>query len=293
MIRSMTAFGRGEHDAGGTLITVEMRTVNHRYRDISLRLPSQLQPLEEDLRGRVAAAIGRGKVDLTLTMDSRGEQPDFSVELNEKMAEAYIRLFRGLQDRYGADPSFTAESLCRFKDIVVVRPVERDTEGLKTPVLDALEKALEAVDHMRVEEGRAIESDFRHRLELIRERVQEINARAPAVVEEYRARLREKIAAVAEGVEIDENRLAQEAAYLAGRCDVTEEVVRTLSHLDRFEEYLGEKEPVGRRLDFLLQEMNREVNTISSKASDISISRASVEIKGEIEKIREQVQNVE
>lgn len=293
MIKSMTAFGRGEREAEDTLITVEIRTVNHRFRDASIRLPSQLQPLDEGLRAMVASAVGRGRIDVTVNMDTHGDRPDVSLELNVPLARAYVRVFRELQEQFGANPSFRADNLCQFKDVVAFRPVERDVESLKTPVQEALAQALEAVDRMRIHEGQAIESDFRHRLGLIRVRLQEIDLRAPVVVEEYRARLRDRIAAVSEGMEIDDNRLAQEAAYFAGRADITEEIVRTRAHLERFEEYLATEEPVGRRLDFLIQEMNREVNTISSKASDASISRAAVEVKGELEKLREQARNVE
>ncbi len=293
MIRSMTAFGRAEREHGDTLITVEVRTVNHRFRDVSIRLPSQLQSLDEGVRASVASAVGRGRIDVTVNMDTHGDQPNVSLELNVPLARAYVRVFRELQEQFGANPSFRADNLCQFKDVVAFRPVERDVESLETPVQKALADALGAVDRMRIHEGSAIESDFRQRLGRIRDYLQEVDVRAPVVVEEYRARLRDRIAAVSEGMEIDESRLAQEVAYFANRCDITEEIVRTRTHLDRFEEYLGSEEPVGRRLDFLLQEMNRESNTISSKASDARISRAAVEIKGELEKLREQVQNVE
>ncbi len=293
MIRSMTAFGRGEREVGDTLITVEIKTVNHRFRDASIRLPSQLQSLEEGVRASVASAVGRGRVDVTVNMDTHGDRPDVSLELNVPLARAYVRVFRELQEQFGANPSFRADTLCQFKDVVAFRPVEQDVEILETPIQEALAQALEAVDRMRTNEGQAIESDFRHRLALIRDLLQEIDVRAPSVLEDYRIRLRDRIAAVSVDTEIDQNRLAQEAAYFGNRCDITEEIVRSRAHLDRFEEYLEAKEPVGRRLDFLIQEMNREVNTISSKASDAHISRAAVEIKGELEKLREQVQNVE
>ncbi len=293
MIRSMTAFGRGERQAGDKLITVEMRTVNHRFRDVSVRLPSQLQPLEGDLRAMTARALSRGRIDIFVNMDTRGEQTNVSVALNVPLARAYVRLFQELREEFGAEASFSAETLCQFKDVVILKPLEEDAEFLKPPVLEALTQALEAVGRMRIHEGRAIEMDFRHRLGLIRGCLGEIDARAPLVVEDYRGRLRDRIALVSEGMEIDGNRMAQEVAYFANRCDITEEIVRTRAHIESFEEYLEAEEPVGRRLDFLVQEMNREVNTISSKASDASISRAAVEIKGELEKLREQIQNVE
>jgi uncharacterized protein (TIGR00255 family) len=186
-----------------------------------------------------------------------------------------------------------ADALCQFRDVILVRPVERDTETLKGPALEALSDALGAMDRMRAVEGGAIDEDFRRRIRMLRDRLEQIEARAPQVVEEYDKRLRERVSALAGEIELDPNRLAQEVATFAGRCDITEEVVRSRSHLNQFEQYLDADEPVGRRLDFLLQEMNREANTISSKASDATISTTVVEVKGELEKLREQVQNVE
>ena len=293
MIKSMTAFGRGEVEAGETLINVEIRTVNHRFRDVLMRLPKAVQPLEEALRARVAEMVGRGRVEIGFQLETRGEQPDLEVELNVPLARAYVRVFHELQERFGADPAVRAEALCQFRDVLQVRPVERDTESLKEPALEALGEALGAMDRMRVEEGRAIEEDFRRRIRMLRDHLERIEGRAPLVVEEYGKRLRERISALAGEIDLDRNRLAQEVATFAGRCDITEEIVRSRSHLNQFEQYLDEGEPVGRRLEFLLQEMNREANTISSKASDADISATVVEVKAELEKLREQVQNVE
>jgi uncharacterized protein (TIGR00255 family) len=289
----MTAFGRGEAEAGETLITVEIRSVNHRYRDVLMRLPRSVQALEEAFRARVAEAVGRGRVEVGLQLEARGEQPEVEVALNVPLAEAYVRVFRDLQERFGADPEVRAETLCQFRDVVQVRSLERDAEGLKDSALEALSGALEAMDRMRVEEGRAIEEDFRRRLRLLRDYLEHVQRRAPQVVEEYRNRLLERISSLSAGVDLDESRLAQEVALFAGRCDITEEIVRSRSHLSQFEQYLEAEEPVGRRLDFLLQEMNREANTISSKASDAEISATVVEVKAELEKLREQAQNVE
>lgn len=274
-------------------ITVEIRTVNHRFRDVLMRLPGPLQPLEETLRAEISRRLSRGRIEAAFQMESRGGQPDMEVTLNVPLAQAYVRVFRELQERFSADPSVRADTLCQFRDVVTVSPVERDTESLKPPALEALSQALESVEHMRAGEGRDIEEDFRGRLAAVSRRLDHVEERAPLVVEAYRDRLQERISLVSEELDPDWNRLAQEVAVFAGRCDITEEIVRSRSHLSRFEEYLDAEEPVGRRLEFLLQEMNREANTISSKASDASISAAVVEIKGELEKLREQVQNVE
>ncbi len=293
MIRSMTAFGRGEAETGSTRITVEVRAVNHRFLDLHMRLPGPLQPLEEALRGVVSQHVGRGRIEVAFQLETRGEEPDVDVALNAPLARAYVRIFQELEERFGADPAVRAETLCQFKDMVFVRPVERDTESLKSPALEALDRALDAAGDMRAGEGQAIDEDFRRRMAVIHGHLDAVEARAPEVVDAYRKRLRDRIAAVAEDLDPDEGRLAQEVAVFAGRCDITEEIVRSRSHLSQFERYLAEEEPVGRRLEFLLQELNREANTISSKASDADVSSAVVEIKAELEKLREQVQNVE
>ena len=293
VLRSMTAFGRGEGEVGDTGITVEIRCVNHRFRDVVMRLPKALQPLEEGLRSQVGARVARGRIEISVQMEARGEQPDVSVELNIPLAEAYFRVYRELQERFGADSSVSAEAVCQNRDVVIVRPVEKDLDVLEPVIQEVLVKALEAVDQMRLEEGKALEQDFRSRIDLIRGHLSRVEERSPQVVEEVRKRLQERVAVLTDGLELDEGRLAQEVALFAGRSDITEEIVRSRSHLGQFGTYLESDEPVGRRLDFLIQELNREVNTIASKASDATISSLAVEIKAEIEKLREQVQNVE
>jgi len=292
-LKSMTAFGRGEAELEDAGVTVEIRSVNHRFRDVVMRLPKALQPLEEALRSQIAARIGRGRVEVSVQMETRGDQPDVSVELNVPLAQAYFSVYRELQERFGADPVVKAEVVCQNRDVVMIRPVERDVELLGPVVRDALERALDTVDRMRQEEGRALEKDFRSRLELIADYLTRVEERSPQVVEEVRKRLQERVAALTDGLDLDESRLAQEVALFAGRSDITEEIVRGRSHLSQFHTYLEADEPVGRRLDFLIQELNREVNTIASKATDAIISSVAVEIKAEIEKLREQVQNVE
>jgi len=293
MLRSMTAYGRGEREVAEALITVEIRSVNHRFRDVVLRMPRSIQPLEDEVRSQIATCVGRGRIECSIQMEHRAEEPDTDVTLNVPLARAYVEVLREIQERFELDSAIHAETLCQFKDVVKVSPVEEDLEAVRPGVAKAMSDALDALDHMRVEEGRAIEKDFRSRLLAIRENLTRIEERAPLVVEAYRKRLRERIESLSEGLELDEGRLLQEVAFFAGRCDITEETVRSQSHLAQFEQVLGLNEPVGRRLDFLVQELHREVNTISSKASDASISSMAVEVKGELEKLKEQVQNVE
>jgi uncharacterized protein (TIGR00255 family) len=289
----MTAYGRGELEIAEALITVEIRSVNHRFRDVVVRIPRSLQPLEDEVRSQIATRVGRGRIECSIQMEHRAEEPDTAVALNVPLARAYVEVLRELQERFDLDSPIHAETLCQFKDVVKISPVEEDLEAVLPGVETAMSEALDALDRMRAEEGRAIEKDFRSRLLTIRENLARIEERAPVVVEAYRKRLRERVESLSEGMELDEGRLLQEVALFAGRCDITEETVRSQSHLSQFEQVLALNEPVGRRLDFLVQELHREVNTISSKASDASISSMAVEVKGELEKLKEQVQNVE
>jgi len=215
------------------------------------------------------------------------------MEINLPLVQRYLKIFEQLHERFGLSSSVRADELCRIKDVIVMKPVDLDLEKIREGVQSALAQALDSHDAMRVREGRAIGSDLLKRLEIIEGYLKEIEGRAPDVVTDYRKRLLEKVQGFAGDVNLDENRLLQEVAYFADRCDITEETVRAFSHLDQFRRYMMSGEPVGRRLDFLIQEINREANTIGSKASDALISAKAVEIKAELEKIREQVQNVE
>ncbi len=293
VLKSMTAFGRGEGEVEGTGAVVEIRCVNHRFLDVVMRLPRALQPMEESLRSQVVSRVGRGRVEVSIQSETRGGQPDVTVELNVPLAQAYVHVYHELHERFGADPTVHAEALCQNRDVVTIRPVEKELDQVAPLIHEALKKALDEVDRMRREEGQAILHDFRGRLNLVAEHLTHVEERCPRVIEEVRKRLQERVADLTGGLELEEGRLAQEVALFAGRSDITEEIVRSRSHLSQFEMYLEAGEPVGRRLDFLIQELNREVNTIASKASDATISSTVVEIKAEIEKLREQVQNVE
>jgi len=293
MLKSMTAFGRGEKQTKCMKISAEIRGVNHRFRDIVLRLPRPLLPLEEDVRTRIASSVSRGRIECVFQMEMLGEQPAAEVELNVPLAKAYLEAFRDLNERFGLDAGISARELCAFKDVILARPVEADLEALRLEVDQVLGEALDSLEGMRKREGETIERDFADRLTEISGRLERVAERAPVVVEEYRVKLRDRVASLAGDLELDENRLAQETAFFAGKSDITEEIVRLRSHIAQFQNYMGRGEPVGRRLDFLIQEMNREVNTISSKASDSAISSEAVEMKGELEKLREQVQNIE
>ena len=293
MLKSMTGFGRGEAVLNGRRFIAEIKTVNNRHRDLFVRLPRTLQTIEDEVRSQVSAVIKRGRVEVTLQMEKEGVELEYDLQLNLPLVRSYLRIFKQLNEEFGLEGQVRAEDLCQMKDVLLVKPEELDLALAKDACRQALNQALEACDSMRVQEGKTLKEDFLKRLALIEDHLKEVESRAGLVVEEYRRRLRQRVEHVAQGIPIDENRLMQEVAIFADRCDITEELVRARSHLDQFRSYLSLDDAVGRRLDFLLQEINREINTMSSKASDSTISARGVEMKAELEKVREQVQNVE
>ena len=293
MINSMTAYGRADHDFEGSLLQAEIRSVNNRYRDVILRIPRSFQALEEELKRRVASRVRRGRIEVTIQMEGNGEAPPYDLELNEPLVNSYVKIIEELKQRFGIEGDVQVDTLCQLKDVIVARPETPDVEKMKPGFVEVLEKALDSYDAMRGREGEALEADFRMRLNTMKNYVAEIEKRIPEVAAHRQERLKEKIAAMVEDLEVDEARLAQEIAILAEKADVTEELVRIKSHLDQFESYFSRDEALGRRLDFLIQEINREVNTLSSKAADAFVSGTVIEMKAELEKLREQVQNVE
>ena len=293
MLKSMTGFGRGEAVLNGRRFIAEIKTVNNRHRDLFVRLPRTLQAIEDEVRSQVSAVIKRGRVEVTLQMEKEGVELEYDLQLNVPLVRSYLRIFNQLNEEFGLEGKVRAEDLCQMKDVLLVKPEKLDPAAARDALREAVRLALEACDSMRVQEGKALKEDFLKRLALIEDHLNEVQNRAGLVVEDYKRRLRQRVEHVAQGMPIDENRLMQEIAIFADRCDITEELVRARSHLEQFSSYLAAEDSVGRRLDFLLQEINREITTMSSKASDSGISARGVEIKAELEKVREQVQNVE
>lgn len=293
MIRSMTAYGRGEHTSKDTRFTVEIKSVNNRYRDILVRSPKSLQALEDDIRSQVASRTQRGRIEVFIQMEKGGEEVEYDLELNMPLVKSYLRIFKQLGETFGLDKNISLESVSQMRDVILVKSAEVDVESVRAALRVVLELALDSYDAMRNQEGKAIEDDFHKRLQLIEAYLNDIKERAPNASNGYEKRLKDKMKRMSADMEIDENRLIQEVAIFSERCDMTEEVVRAMSHLKQFRHYMDMEDAIGRRLDFLLQEINREVNTLSSKAQESSISAKAVEIKAELEKIREQAQNVE
>ena len=293
MIRSMTAYGSGEYRQEDTLLTAETRSYNNRYRDIILRIPKNFQSLERDLKSIISSKIRRGHVEASVQIDKNVEKSPYTLKLNMPLVKSYFHIFKQLAQEFGLDQKVRLESFCQMKDVILVKPEEVDLDEIRPGLQEALIQSLDSLDEMRTREGQAIEADFLKRLNLLEQYVIQIKKRYPDLVEEYSKRLKDKINHLMRDIDIDEDRLAQEVAFLAEKSDITEEIVRIKSHLNQFREYLSTDDAVGRRLDFLIQEINREVNTLGTKASDSLISRVVVEMKSELEKLREQVQNVE
>jgi len=289
----MTGFGRGEAVANGRRYTAEIKTVNNRHRDLMVRLPRTLQTIEDGVRSQIATVIQRGRVEATLQMEKEGVELEVDLDLNRPLVRSYLRIFKQLSEEFGVEGKVRAEDLCQMKDVLLVKPEELDVAAARDAFREAVAQALEACDSMRMLEGRALKADFLKRLALIEDHLKEVGIRVGLVVEDYKRRLRQRVEQLSKGIPLDESRLIQEVAIFADRCDITEELVRAKSHLEQFRSYLNPEEAVGRRLDFLLQEINREITTMSAKASDSVISARAVEIKAELEKVREQVQNVE
>jgi uncharacterized protein (TIGR00255 family) len=289
----MTAYGRGEHTSKDTRFTVEIKSVNNRYRDILVRSPKSLQALEDDIRSQVASRTQRGRIEVFIQMEKGGEEVEYDLELNMPLVKSYLRIFKQLGETFGLDKNISLESVSQMRDVILVKPEEVDVESVRAALRVVLELALDSYDAMRNQEGKAIEDDFHKRLQLIEAYLNDIKERAPIASHGYEKRLKDKMKRMSADIEIDENRLIQEVAIFSERCDMTEEVVRAMSHLKQFRHYMDMDDAIGRRLDFLLQEINREVNTLSSKAQESSISAKAVEIKAELEKLREQAQNVE
>jgi len=292
VINSMTGYGRGESRNENMAISAEIKSVNHRFADINVKLPRFLAAYENDVRKHVAAIVRRGKVDIYLNHEALGEIACEPV-LNQPLAEAYTQVFRQLAESCQLSGEVTLELVASQRDVVTLQEVSRDEEGVRQLLFEALDAALGAHGQMRAVEGKATADDMLERLEDIDAMLVTIIERAPQVAREWQGKLLERLAKLQPDVSADPQRVAQEVALFADRCDISEEVTRFRSHLVQFRELFNSADPVGRQMDFLLQELNRETNTMGSKSNDAELTRQVVSIKAELEKIREQVQNVE
>ena len=292
MVRSMTGFGRAGYTASGLDITVELKSVNHRYFEFTSRLPRGYMYLEEKLKSFCQQQISRGKLEVSVIIEDNGAGTA-AVEANTALAEAYLNAVKGLSERLRIKNDVKMSSLMNIPELFTVKKQMLEEETVTSAVLAAAEEAMGSFIAMRDAEGERLKADVLSRADEILRKVEYIEERSPETVTAYRQRLEQKIRELISDAQVDEQRLLTETAVFADKVAVSEETVRLRSHIEQLRQLLDGGGPVGRKLDFIVQEMNREANTIGSKAQDIDIARTVVDIKSEIEKIREQIQNIE
>ena len=291
-MKSMTAFARTRFEINGAEYSMEIRSVNNRFRDIAMRLPSGLNVLEEKIRQKIAECVNRGRINLAIV-------PEFlissavEVSVNKELARQYFKAMLAMKEELELGGEIEISTLCRQPDLFQVSRPEYAEENLWAEFVPYLDDILLSFNGMRAKEADNLEVDISGRLDEIDKLLIKIESKIGKVVEEYADRIKERSRQLTEGMEIDEQRLIMEIAIMAERSDITEELVRTRSHLKQFRNLMNSENPVGRKMDFLVQELNREINTIGSKSNNAEISHSVVEAKGELEKIREQVQNIE
>jgi len=292
MIRSMTGYGSAEFERDGQRLTAEIRSVNHRYCEVSVRAPRLVSAFEDQIRLLVQERYSRGKFNLSITWSGAGETGEV-LKLNETVADRYVGLLQQLRERYQLDSAISVQTLAALPDLFAWEHTALSDEETWALLKNVIGKACDNMEAMKAREGDALTRDFEQRLDLLREQLDLISERAPLRPLEAKQRLLTRLQPLLDDVEIDPIRLAQELALMADRLDCTEECVRLAAHIDQFRSLIAGSELAGRKLNFLLQEMNREANTIASKSNDVTMTRAVIVIKEETERLREQVQNVE
>ena len=292
MVKSMTGFGRCEVSSEDYKISVEMKSVNHRYLDLSIKMPKKFNVFEADIRNLLKNGIQRGKVDLYITCENFSDKA-VRLNYNEVLAEEYMDIFAKMSEQFSIENDVKVSALSRYPEVITSEQSEEDEETLWQLLKEALTGALEKFVEQRIKEGEHLRADLTGKLDAMVSWVGEIEARSPQIIAEYRTKIEDKVRELLDGSGIDENRIAAEVTLFADKICVDEETVRLRSHIKTMQEALSRGGAVGRKLDFIAQEMNREANTILSKANDIEISGTAINLKTEIEKIREQIQNIE
>lgn len=292
MIKSMTGFGRAMAEKDGYVISVELKSVNHRYFEFNCRLPRQYGFAEEKLKSYVNSKVSRGKVDCFLGIEAL-DTDNADVVVNHTLASAYIKAMNELAQEYSLKNDISSVSISRFPDVFVLKKADEDEEKLWGYIKEVADEAIDKFIAMRETEGEQMKKDVLSRADYILDCVSFIESRSPQTVKEYNDKLIARVHELIGDASLDENRIIQEVAIYADKVAVAEETVRLRSHISQLKEFLESSEPIGRKMDFLVQEINRETNTIGSKACDVDIARKVVDIKAEVEKIREQIQNIE
>lgn len=292
MVKSMTGFGRSVKELDGYVITVEIKSVNHRYFDFTCRCPRQYGFIEEKIKSHIASRIARGKVECYVGIEAINSD-SADVIVNNTLACAYVKALNELAETYSLNKDYGVSAVSRFPDVLLVRKAEEDENKIWNLVEAVADEAVDKLTQMRCAEGKKLYDDVYSRSETILDCVAYIERRSPETVKEYNDKLIQRVHEIIGDVSLDENRIIQEVAIYADKVAVAEETVRLRSHIDQLRDFLNEDTAIGRKLDFLVQEINRETNTIGSKCNDVDIAKKVVEMKAEIEKIREQIQNIE
>ena len=292
MIKSMTGFGRCEVLKDSRKFTVELKSVNHRYLDVNIRMPKKLNFFETSIRTLLKSYADRGKVDIFITYEDLS-QSQVSVKYNAALAAEYLKYLNQMAEEFSLDNDVRVSTLSRYPEVFTMEECSEDEDELWNGLKEALEGAFSQFVEMRTKEGERLKEDILLKLDLLSEQIRFIEERSPQIIAEYRTKLEEKMRELLEDTQIDDNRIAAEVILFADKICTDEEVVRLKSHIQHMRATLEEKEGIGRKLDFIAQEMNREANTILSKANDLDISNRAISLKTEIEKIREQIQNIE
>ena len=292
MIKSMTGFGRCEVLKDSRKFTVELKSVNHRYLDVNIRMPKKLNFFETSIRTLLKSYADRGKVDIFITYEDLS-QSQVSVKYNAALAAEYLKYLNQMAEEFSLDNDVRVSTLSRYPEVFTMEECSEDEDELWNGLKEALEGAFSQFVEMRTKEGERLKEDILLKLDLLSEQIRFIEERSPQIIAEYRTKLEEKMRELLEDTQIDENRIAAEVILFADKICTDEEVVRLKSHIQHMKETLEESNGIGRKLDFIAQEMNREANTILSKANDLDISNRAISLKTEIEKIREQIQNIE
>ena len=292
MIKSMTGFGRCEVLKDSRKFTVELKSVNHRYLDVNIRMPKKLNFFETSIRTLLKSYADRGKVDIFITYEDLS-QSQVSVKYNAALAAEYLKYLNQMAEEFSLDNDVRVSTLSRYPEVFTMEECSEDEDELWNGLKEALEGAFSQFVEMRTKEGERLKEDILLKLDLLSEQIRFIEERSPQIIAEYRTQLEEKMRELLEDTQIDDNRIAAEVILFADKICTDEEVVRLKSHIQHMKETLEESNGIGRKLDFIAQEMNREANTILSKANDLDISNRAISLKTEIEKIREQIQNIE
>ena len=292
MIRSMTGFGRGTFEEEGKSFVVEIKSVNHRYFDLNVKMPRTLISLEDRFRKVISAKVNRGKIDVFITQNNY-EKEEIIAKFNKNIADSYVRCLKEIKNTYTVQDDISVSLIAKFPEVISLQKNDEDIELIWESLSIPFKSALELLVAMREKEGLNLKEDMVYRCNNVKKLLEEVELRAPQVAKEYKNKLEQRIKDMLNDSRIDENRIAMEVAIFADKSNIDEEIVRLDSHLNQMLYTLNLNEAVGRKLDFIVQEMNREANTISSKASDLELINVVINIKNEIEKIREQAQNVE